>query len=115
MVIVVEHAKFRALLMGDAELAEISALLAAEVISDVDLLKAGHHGSRNGVTPLLLQRAKPEVVVISVGRTNDYGHPSPMALRYYSTSGRRVLRTDLNGDVSICVDAIGDYRVDATR
>ena len=115
VVVIVERGDFRAFLSGDSEFAEITALLRREELPDVDVLKAAHHGSRNGVTPAWLSQLKPEVVVISLGAGNQYGHPHPMALRYYQTSGRRVLRTDLEGDVVFWVNAEGCYRIETDR
>lgn len=111
VVVLVEQGSFRALLAGDAEVAEINALLATDFLPDVDVLKANHHGSRNGVTPAWLSRTKPEVIVISVGVGNGYGHPHAQALRYYQTGGRQLYRTDLDGDVVVQVDDTGAYRV----
>ncbi|HET9986251.1 MAG TPA: MBL fold metallo-hydrolase [Longimicrobiales bacterium] len=111
VVVLVEQGSFRALLAGDAEVDEINALLATDFLPDVDVLKADHHGSRNGVTPAWLARTKPEVIVISVGAGNSYGHPHAQALRYYQAGGRRVYRTDRDGDVVVQVDTAGTYRV----
>ena len=43
----------------------------------------------------------PEVVVVSAGQGNSYGHPDPAALRLYAESGATVYRTDVNGTVVI--------------
>ncbi len=113
--LLVEHGHFKALFTGDSEVEEIAAWLTLGLIPDVDVLKAAHHGSRNGVSPLLLHQSKPEVVVISVGKENVYGHPHSMALRYYETDGRRVFRTDRDGDVVVRVDEGGAYDVRSAR
>jgi competence protein ComEC len=107
--VLIERGKFRALLTGDSEAEELNAWMAAGVIPDVDVLKAAHHGSRNGVTPGWLQVTKPEVVVISVGANNTYGHPDPWALRYYGANKRTVYRTDQDGTVIVSVDSMGRY------
>jgi competence protein ComEC len=113
--ILVREGGFLALLTGDSEVDEINALLARDSIPDVDLLKAAHHGSRNGVTPAWLARTRPEVVVISAGAGNSYGHPHLAALRYYCAGKRSVFRTDRNGEVTVRVDADGGYRVTPRR
>lgn len=107
--ILVKVGTFRALLTGDSEVDELNAWMRDSVIPDVDLLKAAHHGSRNGVTPGWIQATKPEVVVISVGAGNSYGHPAATALRYYRTGGRRVLRTDQDGMIGVCIEPSGEY------
>lgn len=47
----------------------------------IDFLKAGHHGSKTASSKRFLQQIKPKLVLISVGRHNRYGHPSPETLR----------------------------------
>lgn len=42
---------------------------------DVDILKAGHHGSRTSTSDALVGFASPAFAVISAGRDNRYGHP----------------------------------------
>lgn len=42
---------------------------------DVDVLKAGHHGSRTSTSDALVGFASPAFAVISAGRDNRYGHP----------------------------------------
>lgn len=111
LAVLLGRGSFRALMTGDSEVELINALLASEDLPDVDVLKAAHHGSRNGVSPAWLARLRPEVVVISVGAGNSYGHPDPWALRYYESGGRIVLRTDRDGDVVITVAADGAYSI----
>lgn len=111
LVVMIERGDFRALLTGDSEAEQLNALLGEASVPTVDVLKAAHHGARNGVTPGWLDRTRPSVVVVSAGAGNGYGHPDPWALRYYQASGRRVLRTDLDGSVTIAVDRAGGFRV----
>jgi competence protein ComEC len=47
---------------------------------DVDIVMAGHHGSRNSTSERLLRAADPKHVVLSYGR-NNYNHPHPDLLR----------------------------------
>ncbi len=53
--------------------------------------------------------------MISVGAGNDYGHPHEAAMRYYNGGGRRVLRTDLGGDIVVRVESDGTYEVEQTH
>lgn len=110
VVVRVEFGKFSVLLPGDAELEEIQALV-GRGLRPVTVLKAAHHGARNGLTPGWLVALRPEAVVISVGSGNAYGHPDPWALKYYSADGRRVYRTDLHGAVTVWADSTGDFNV----
>ncbi len=112
--VLVERGGFRALLTGDSEVEELNAWLDAGVIPRVHVLKAAHHGARNGVTPGWIVRTNPEVVVISVGASNSYGHPDPWAMRYYRSRRRTVLRTDQDGTVIVTVNREGDYTLETT-
>ncbi len=107
--LVVRFGDFMAFLSGDSEVRQLSHLVGQRAVPDVALLKAAHHGSDNGFTWEFLRAARPEVVVISVGR-NGYGHPRAEALAAYSGVGAAVLRTDLHGHVE--VRGYGDGRHD---
>jgi competence protein ComEC len=67
-----------------------------------EVLKVAHHGSADEGLPTLLERVRPQVAVISVGRNNDYGHPAPSTVTALADArGLSVYRTDLDGRVTI--------------
>jgi len=68
-------------------------------IPNVDVLVAGHHGSKYATTDALLQQTDPEIVVISVSADNLYGHPAPETLERLEKYGCRVYRTDVHGTI----------------
>lgn len=112
--LLVEYGQFRALLTGDSEVEELNYFL-ERGMPQVTVLKAPHHGSRDAVTPAWLQATRPQVVVISVGRGNTYGHPHPWALRYYEAVAQDIYRTDLDGTVTIVGRRDGSYRAGTAR
>jgi beta-lactamase superfamily II metal-dependent hydrolase len=112
--LVVEYGEFKALLTGDSEIDEINYFLQVGV-PDVTVLKAAHHGSRDAVSPAWLSATKPEVVVISCGRFNLYGHPHLWAMRYYEAVAKEIYRTDRDGDVVVRGFADGSYHVETAR
>jgi competence protein ComEC len=67
----------------------------------VDVLKADHHGSCNGVTDLYLDQLKPSLLVASLAAVNDYGHMHAQAKRMYSRHGIPWYRTDQNGTITL--------------
>jgi len=94
------------LLPGDAEKESERAILAensAEALR-ADVLKVGHHGSKNSSTPELLAAVQPQIGIISAGEGNLYGHPSPELLERLQHSGVRILRTDRDGAVHVLTD-----------
>jgi competence protein ComEC len=63
------------LLMGDSTKLAEGIVVSRNDLSGVDILKAGHHGSKTSTGLPLLIESKPSVVVISAGEDNRYGHP----------------------------------------
>jgi competence protein ComEC len=100
-----DSASFSMWLAGDAEHEEIAWFESAGYDSNpgmsVNVLKADHHGSCNGVTPQYLALTKPEWAVASLAARNDYGHMHSKAKDIYRTSGVRWYRTDQNGTITI--------------
>jgi competence protein ComEC len=103
------HFRNRSLLLpGDAEKESERAIL-AENSSEVlraDVLKVGHHGSKNSTTAELLAKVQPQVGIISAGEGNLYGHPSPELLERLANAGVRILRTDRDGAVRVLTDGV---------
>ncbi|MDD5557512.1 MAG: DNA internalization-related competence protein ComEC/Rec2 [bacterium] len=89
------------LLCADLERAAEEDLCAVGLPLRADVLKVGHHGSATSSTAALIDRARPSHAVVSVGRHNRFGHPSPEALGRLRERGCRVLRTDLHGAVTV--------------
>ena len=73
-------------------------LLRMADIPQVDILVAGHHGSKRSTCEELLAAVKPEIAVISVG-DNQYGHPTEEVLGRLAAIGCMVYRTDLHGNI----------------
>ena len=73
-------------------------------LPDLELLVAGHHGSRDSTTGELLERVRPELAVISAGKGNSYGHPAPETLERLDGVGALIYRTDLQGTVVVRAD-----------
>ena len=71
------------------------------VEGDCRILVAGHHGSRYATSTALLDLVKPDLVLISCGRNNRYGHPARSMLNRLREYGVRWKRTDLEGAASI--------------
>jgi len=70
----------------------------------ITVLKAPHHGSRTSSSLALLERARPQLVVFSVGVGNRFGFPHPEVAERYQRLSARAYRTDLDGAVTIRSD-----------
>jgi competence protein ComEC len=92
------------LLTGD-----ISAEIEREIIplltpARIRILKVAHHGSRTSTSSALLETWMPQFAVISCGRGNRFGHPTTDVLQRLESIGATVLRTDLDGQITIETD-----------
>ena len=113
VVLRLEYGEFDALLTGDAYTDVERALLPE--LPRLEVLKVGHHGSDTSTDSLLLAHTRPGVALISVGRTNRYGHPSPRVVGRLERSGAEVHRTDLEGTLSLVARDDGRYEVRGER
>lgn len=87
------------LITGDRGTLGEAMLLRETDLPQVDVLIAGHHGSKYSTSEELLQAIQPEVVIISAGEDNPYGHPAQEMLERLDTFGCRVYRTDEDGTI----------------
>ena len=93
-------ADWTALLAGDAEHEQLAAMEEQGLVGRVDVLKVGHHGSKNALTPELAAALSPRIALVSAGAGNRYGHPADKTLRELADAGAQIWRTDEAGDVS---------------
>ncbi|MET7304221.1 ComEC/Rec2 family competence protein [Embleya sp. NPDC005575] len=100
LVVLAERHGVRMLLTGDAETEAQEALRARLAGVRVDVLKVAHHGSARQ-DPGLVLGLHPRLALVSVGKGNPYGHPSPSARALVAAIGARLLRTDTDGPIAV--------------
>ena len=87
------------LVTGDrGEFGELLLLRRTE-LPKLEVLIAGHHGSAYSTGDELLAQTTPEIVIISAGLNNRYGHPAPKLLERLAKWCCIVYRTDYHGTV----------------
>jgi competence protein ComEC len=111
VVIKIDYGEFGALLTGDISEVEEKKMLDEGILSDVDVLKVAHHGSKYSSSAEFLEEVKPEEAVIMVGK-NSYGHPTDEVLGRLKDVGSRVWRTDSQGQVEVVSDGKGYFVLD---
>lgn len=70
----------------------------ANLIGDIDVLKASHHGSKTGCSEELLDILQPESVLLLTGE-NSYGHPHKEVVDLLQKENLDVYRSDESGDI----------------
>lgn len=92
---------------GDAESSILEGLASKGMLAPVDIYKVAHHGSRDSTSERLLDAIRPSVALVSCGKDNRYGHPSPSTLENLEAWDVQVYRTDELGDVVCSLSAQG--------
>lgn len=87
------------LFTGDLEKDGEDALIATYPHLTVDVLKAGHHGSKGSSSPEFLAHIKPKLTLISAGKNNRYQHPHTETLERLEAINSHILRTDEQGAI----------------
>ena len=107
IVFILEAFGIRTLLTGDADNGANSALESEYMnsVGNIDILKAVHHGTREGTTEAFLQAVDPEVVIITNGNYlgNKHGHPTYEAInRIYQYDNEITIYAVVGGDSEVC-------------
>lgn len=95
--------EFDLLITGDMGSSTEQELLDTYLLPDIEVLIAGHHGSKYSNSDALLEAVTPEVGIISAGVNNPYGHPAAETVVRMKMAGMTLFRTDLNGNILIRV------------
>lgn len=105
LVLLVTYAHFKALFTGDLEKEGELVLVrqAHEKIANVDLLKAGHHGSKTSSTEEFVALTNPKFTVFMAGENNRYNHPHAEVTERFDVRGLRYATTGYVGTIEVIV------------
>ena len=96
-VIYTELNGYKFMFMGDAGVDKEKDILDKYNLSNVDVLKVGHHGSKTSSSKEFIDEIEPKYAIISVGKNNRYGHPNKEVLNNLDNS--KIYRTDQDGSI----------------
>ena len=88
---------YKFMFMADAGIEKEKDILGEYDISDIDVLKVGHHGSKTSSSRTFIDEINPKYSIISVGKNNRYGHPNKEVLNNLENS--KIYRTDQDGSI----------------
>ena len=80
---------------------------------EVDVLKASQHGSKNSSSPAFLEQLKPEMTLISVGKSNRTKLPHQETLTRLEGINSKVYRTDQQG--AIRFKGLNSWKIESVR
>ena len=88
---------YKFMFMGDAGIDKEKDILDKYNLSNVDVLKVGHHRSKTSSSKEFINVINPKYSIISVGKNNRYGHPNKEVLENLENS--KIYRTDEDGSI----------------
>lgn len=101
IVVQLDYGNIDFLFMGDAGIAAETSMRDAGKLSDIDVLKVGHHGSNSATSIMFLDIVKPEISVYMAGYGNSYGHPYKVTITNLTNIGSDIYGTDVDGTITI--------------
>ncbi|MDC8804269.1 DNA internalization-related competence protein ComEC/Rec2 [Halomonas pacifica] len=99
-VLLVSAGERRVLITGDVG-REVERRILRQVPTPLDVLVAGHHGSRGSSGPQFVERLRPRLVIYSAGRDNPFGHPDDEVVRRFARQGSCQWSTALDGALTL--------------
>ena len=85
MSLLITFGSFRYFIGGDIQAPTEQKIATGDLVKDVDVYVADHHGSDTSTIPAFLQDMSPRVIVISNGSNGTYNHPRQATLDKFAT------------------------------
>ncbi|MGB9813234.1 MAG: DNA internalization-related competence protein ComEC/Rec2 [Thermovenabulum sp.] len=104
LVIKMDYKGLKILFTGDLGKEGEKLLLQQKEDLKAHVLKVGHHGSKTSSSEEFIDAVSPYYAVISVGKYNNFGHPSPEVLELLKNKKITILRTDEKGAISFKIE-----------
>lgn len=92
---------YHILLLGDAGIETENFLMDEYNLPKMDILKVGHHGSKNSSSINFLKVIEPKYSFISVGINNRFNHPHPEVINNLEKVNSKYYLTSLNGSIKV--------------
>ncbi len=99
LVVRLTYGQTRVLIMGDAGHEAEAYLLKSDIVDEVDLYVAGHHGAADSNSEAFIKRLAPGLSVISVNRDNIRGYPDASVVERLEKYSGDVALTAVSGDI----------------
>lgn len=104
LVLYVTKGSFQALFTGDLVVTGEEQLLKQyPQIHHIDILKAGHHGSKTSSSQRFVETLLPQLTIFSTGENNRYGHPHQEVVERFQSYGLQMIDTKDSGTIEITV------------
>jgi len=102
IVLRVDFGQTSAILTGDIGVETERELIENGAKLQADILKLGHHGASTSSSEKFVAAVNPSIVLISAGKDNKFGHPTPEVLA--RVEEKDVIETSKSGTVTLIFD-----------
>ncbi len=92
---------YKILFMGDASIKSEVYIIDNYDLFDIDILKAGHHGSKTSSSEEFISSISPKLVLISAGLNNKFNHPNKEVISLLEDNNIKYLITFKEGSIKI--------------
>ena len=100
----IQYGSASCILTGDSTESAESKMISTGLTVDSDLYVVGHHGSASSSSDAFLDAVSPNYAFISVGKDNNYGHPTERVLKSLKNRNIELFRSDVQGSFSAFSD-----------
>lgn len=87
--------------MGDAGFSNENYILDEYYLPKIDILRVGHHSSKNSSGVEFITEINPKISLISISKNNRYGHPDKEVIEKLQASGSAVYQTSIHGTIIV--------------
>lgn len=109
LVMLVKYLNYNLLLTGDADKDNERQVIKDYNLPHINILKAGHHGSKTSTSEKLLKVTRPDIAIISCGLNNRYNHPSSDTMNLLQKYRVKIYRTDKQGSLRFTLNKDGIF------
>lgn len=109
LVMLVKYLNYNLLLTGDADKDNERQVIKDYNLPHINILKAGHHGSKTSTSEELLKVTRPDIAIISCGLNNRYNHPSSDTMNLLQKYRVKIYRTDKQGSLRFTLNKDGIF------
>lgn len=106
----IEYGNTSFLFTGDAEKTNEEDILNSNTSIRSDVLKIAHHGSSSSTSTAFFNAVSPYITVISVGKDNNYNHPTSKTLNLLNSRSNKIYRTDIDNTIVLISDGNNIYK-----
>lgn len=97
------------LLMGDSGKTSENYIISEYNLPKMDILKVGHHGSKNSSSSGFINEINPKIALISAGVRNLYNHPNQEVIDILNDNNVHTYVTSIDGSIKINLDTFKIY------